>query len=74
MNLEECRAVVLNLPLADRAILANDLLASLETLKEEEIEALWVQEAEARYEAYKQGKIGSLSMEEAMRKAYERLG
>jgi putative addiction module component (TIGR02574 family) len=74
MTLEECRSIALSLPLKDRAALVKDLLDSLEGINESEIEDLWVQEAEARYEVYKSGETESYSVEEVMRAARERLG
>jgi hypothetical protein len=58
-------------PPRDRATLAARLIASLDTLDESENENLWVQEAEQRYQAYKQGNISAKSTEEVFREARE---
>jgi len=47
----------MKLPAAQRATLARHLLASLDDLDEAEIERLWVEEAELRYQTYKEGDI-----------------
>jgi hypothetical protein len=65
-NFEECEIMALKLP-PDRATLAARLIASLDTLDEAENENLWVQEAEQRYQAYKQGNISAKSTEEVFR-------
>lgn len=48
MNTETIRIEALALPVSQRAELAEQLLASLETLSEAEIETLWFQEAARR--------------------------
>lgn len=56
-ELKECEAQALRLSLQDRAILAERLLASLDDIDEAEAERLWADEAERRYQAYKEGRI-----------------
>jgi hypothetical protein len=45
----------LTLPATKRAILAKHLLASLDDLNEQENEQMWLDEADRRYQAYKDG-------------------
>jgi len=63
-QLKDIAAEVLELPLAARAELASQLLDSLENLSEEESDALWAEEAEGRYDAYKAGQIKAVPAEE----------
>jgi putative addiction module component (TIGR02574 family) len=63
----------LTLPIHDRAILAERLIASLELEGDEEAEELWLQEAERRYQAYKQGKVKARLAEEVLKDAGAKL-
>jgi putative addiction module component (TIGR02574 family) len=72
LGIEECEASALKLPLAERAALAERLLESLDTLDDAETERLWVEEAERRYLAYKQGRLPSRSATEAIQDAQAR--
>ncbi|MCK4401903.1 addiction module protein, partial [bacterium] len=56
-NLKEFEAQALKLPLTDRALLAEHLIKSLDTVNDAENERLWVKEAERRYHEYKNGNI-----------------
>ena len=50
----------LKLPATERALLANHLLSSLEESDiDPEIEKIWAEEAEARYQQYLEGEIES---------------
>ncbi|MBF0202504.1 MAG: addiction module protein, partial [Desulfamplus sp.] len=49
----------LSLPVSQRALLAQHLLASLSDLDEQENERLWLEEAQRRYHAYKAGTFSS---------------
>ena len=62
----------LNLDADDRAALAQELLASLEELSEEEAERLWAEEAQRRLEAYRAGRAKAVTAEEVAKRA-ERL-
>jgi putative addiction module component (TIGR02574 family) len=55
MNIETIRREVLALPVQERAELAAQLLSSLDTLSEAEIEQLWLQEAARRAAEIDQG-------------------
>ncbi|MGQ0698778.1 MAG: addiction module protein [Panacagrimonas sp.] len=48
MNTETIRREALSLPVQERAELAEQLLSSLDSLSEAEIEQLWLQEAARR--------------------------
>lgn len=63
----------LALPVRDRAVLAEHLIASLEVEGDDEAEELWLQEAERRYQAYKQGRIKGKSAEDVLKDAGAKL-
>ena len=66
-------AVALKLPSAQRAALAERLIKSLDSLDDAETERLWVEEAEQRYQAYKEGRLSARPAEEAVQYVQERL-
>jgi len=55
MDMKAFEAEAMTLPVSQRAILAQHLLASLDEVGEQENERLWLEEAGRRYEAYKAG-------------------
>ena len=57
MSAKDVESEALRLPLKDRARLAEHLLGSLEDGAEADSEDLWLDEAERRYQAYREGKI-----------------
>lgn len=57
----------LNLRPAEKAELIDKLLSSLDN-PDKKIDALWAKEAEARIEAYDQGKIKALTLREVLEK------
>ena len=60
---------VLQLPLQERARLAERLLSSLDEVDTIEAEKLWAEEAERRYREYKRGRIRSHPAETVFRRA-----
>ena len=72
-ELKECEEKALQLSVHDRALLAEHLIASLDTVGPEENERLWTEEAESRYQAYQQGKISARPAHEVLRDARERI-
>ena len=67
MNFEEVKTRALSLTFEERAALVRLLLASLEEpseMSKEEVSALWVQEAQRRLEAVRQGTMRVYSAEE----------
>jgi len=59
----------LNLDTNDRAALAQELLASLEELTEQEAERLWAEEAKRRLKGYHAGQAERVAAEEVAVKA-----
>lgn len=72
-SLKECETTALKLPVADRAVLLEHLIASLDVLDDEETERLWVREAEERYAAYAQGRVAARPAADAIRDARARI-
>lgn len=69
MSLKEIEAEIKRLDLKQRAMLAKWMIESLDELSTAEIEALWVEEAEARLDELEQGVAAEISAEEALRRA-----
>ena len=70
MSTLEIRDLALKLPPADRALIARDLLASLDEAEPaEEVEAAWIEEIEARAEAYEAGLAPAEDWEVSLAKA-----
>ena len=72
MTVEQLRRAALALDPSSRAFLAHDLLNSLESLSDAEIEQLWVEEAVRRNAELDAGTAGSISAEEAIARARAR--
>ncbi|MFP3940979.1 MAG: addiction module protein [Acidobacteriota bacterium] len=62
-KLEELTAEALGLEVRERAKLAERLLDSLDGLSEDEIEALWAEEAERRLQDLRGGRVRGVSAE-----------
>lgn len=73
MDLKTFEAEAMALPVSQRAILAQHLLASLDDVEEQENEALWLEEAGRRYEAYKAGSLSARNAFEAINEMRARL-
>lgn len=58
-DLKTFEAEAMSLPASQRAALAQNLLASLDEINEQENERLWLEEAGRRYDAYKKGNLPS---------------
>ena len=69
MNIEAIRQEALSLPPQEQARLAEQLLFSLDTLSEAEIEQLWFQEAAHRAEEIDKGLVKRIPADEVCREA-----
>ena len=69
MNSETIRREALSLPVQERAELAAQLLSSLDTLSEHEIEQLWLEEALRRADEMDRGSTKRVSAEEVSSQA-----
>ena len=70
MSIDEIKTEALKLSPASRAILARDLLASLETLSAAEIERLWIDEAVRRDEEIDRGTTQLQPADEVLARAH----
>ena len=68
-ELIDCKAQALQLPLAERAALAECLIASLDTMDDVQNEQLWLDEADRRYREYKKGNVSARCADEVLRNA-----
>ena len=57
------------LPKKDRAILAHHLIASIDPEEDVDAETAWLEEAERRYLAYRQGMLRGKPAEQVFREA-----
>jgi putative addiction module component (TIGR02574 family) len=71
-TLEQLQAAVLSLPEAERARLAERLLASLE--EDPQVEAAWRGEVRDRLDAYRQGALSAVSADDVLSKARRIVG
>ncbi|HEY2414709.1 MAG TPA: addiction module protein [Pirellulaceae bacterium] len=74
---QQIRDVALGLPIEQRAVLARDLLASLDVHESPEVvEAAWADEIEARAEAVARGEMKTddwqVSLERARQRVHQR--
>ena len=63
-QLEEITQAAMQLDLEERALLAGALLSSVDPPSESEIERLWLDEAERRLQAYREGKVKGIPAEQ----------
>lgn len=63
----------LQLPEEDRARLAENLLHSLSPGEDVDAEDEWLAEAERRYRAYREGKLGARPVDDVLREARKKL-
>jgi hypothetical protein len=68
-SFEELKDEALSLPLKERALLAENLIHSLDAMDEAELECLWVEEAGRRYQEFKDGNIPARPAHEVLRNA-----
>lgn len=61
------------LPIRDRALLAQQLIASIDPGEDIDAEVAWLEEAERRYQAYRQGMLAAKPAEQVFREAKARL-
>jgi len=69
---KEIMAVALRLPASERAVLADELLHSLDKT-DPAIDALWAKEAEDRLAAYDRGEIEAIDADAVLAEMRERL-
>jgi putative addiction module component (TIGR02574 family) len=70
---DEISAQALKLPLRERVKLAQRLVSSLDDKVENDVEKLWVAEAERRLKELHSGKVKGIPAAEAFKKAHQAL-
>lgn len=68
MNIQVIEQEILHLPVEDKARLAEKLLSSLDALSEQEVEKLWLVEAQRRATEIDNGTVQLVSVEEVERR------
>ena len=62
-----------HLPIHDRALLAQHLIASIDPGEDIDAEAAWLEEAEHRYQAYRLGKLIAKPADQVFREVRSQL-
>jgi putative addiction module component (TIGR02574 family) len=62
-----------HLLIQDRALLAQHLIASIDPGEDVDAEAVWLEEAEERYQAFRQGKLAAKPVDQVFREAQSKL-
>ena len=68
-NIEKLAKETMALDIEDRALLAGKLLLSLDEPSTSEVERLWLDEAERRFEDYQAGRVQGIPADEVFRRA-----
>jgi len=69
INIEELSAASMQLAIEDRAALAGKLLLSLDEPNPDEVERMWLDEAERRLAGYRTGSVQGIPADEVFRRA-----
>ena len=72
-SIDDVLASALELNLNERAMLAEQLIQSLDEVSEKEAEELWLDEAERRIRDYRSGRSKSISAETVINEAREQI-
>ncbi len=70
---KELAVKLLGLPISSRATIAEKLLSSLEESEEEQVEVLWIKEAERRYYEIVKKKVKTKPAKKVFEDAYRKL-
>ena len=73
LKVKEIEEEAFRLPFHDRAQLAEYLIRSLDKEEDPEAERLWLEEAERRYQEYKEGKVKTKPAELVFKEARSKL-
>lgn len=69
----EISTAALQLTIEERAELAGRLLLSLDEPSESELERLWLEEAERRLKAFREGRVRTIPSDEVFRRAMDEI-
>lgn len=70
-KLDDVLAAALQLSIEERAQVAGRLLLSLDEPSESEVERLWLDEAERRLKAFREGRVRGVPADEVFRRAMD---
>ncbi len=70
---EKLEKEILALSSKQKAALAITLIEELDNSTDENVEELWIEEAERRYQSYKAGELEAVDGEEALKRVQTRL-
>ncbi len=70
LNVAELENQLMQLSVGERALVAEHLIRSLDDAPDEAVETAWLEEAEARYRDYCEGKTPSRPSAEVFRDAF----
>ncbi len=73
LTVEEIEAAVRTLGKVDRNRLLRTLIADIDGKEEQNVDALWLQEAERRHNELRSGAVKSIPIDETLRKARRKL-
>lgn len=73
VDLKKIEKEVFSLSSQERARLAMDLIKSLDNCDDANAEALWLQEAERRYQEYREGNSQGRSADDVFREAFAKV-
>ncbi len=72
-HFEDIERQARSLPLKEKAALARVLIEDLDTSVDEDVEQLWIEEAQRRYAAYLKGELEALPGDAVMAEARSRV-
>ena len=72
-NFEKLEREVRALSSREKAVLTRMLIEDLDPTVDENVEEMWIEEAQRRYEAYRAGNLKAVPGDEAIRRARQRL-
>ena len=70
---KQCETAALQLPVTERAALAERLIASLDGVEDADVERQWLAEVEDRYRAFQRGDLTARSARDVLQSARARL-
>jgi putative addiction module component (TIGR02574 family) len=73
VRIKKIEEEALRLPSYERALLAENLIRSLDEEEDSEAERLWIEEAERRYKEYKEGRVKAKPAESVFKEVSSKL-
>lgn len=73
VNFDEIEQAALQLPLKERAALANRILETLDDEMDESVRKAWEEELERRYQAMQSGEMATKSVDQVFSEAFGKI-